>query len=64
MTDIEKSRIQRDARRIAAGRRTSSSTDPSQAIIRHLGVELYKETRRADRTPSDHENPKDDEPAK
>lgn len=49
MSEIEKARIQRDARRRAAG-----SPGPSQAIIRHLGVELYQERRRTEHPTDDH----------
>lgn len=42
MSEIEKARIQREARR-----RAVSSPGVSQAIIRHLGVELYQERHRA-----------------
>ncbi|MGW1344426.1 hypothetical protein ACWCOV_25530 [Kribbella sp. NPDC002412] len=45
MGDIDKARIQRDAQRAVAGRRTSG-TAPEQAILRHLSVELYKDRRR------------------
>ncbi|TCC06276.1 hypothetical protein [Kribbella soli] len=47
MSDIENSRIQSDARRTVARRRTIGSS-PEQAILRHLGVELYKERRRTE----------------
>jgi hypothetical protein len=53
MTDLEKNRAQRDARRTVAGRRTTPSSHPEQAVLRHLGVEAYKErngrSRRADK---------------
>ncbi len=58
MNDSERARIQRDARRTAAGRRIPSTSDPSQAIIRQLGVELYKERHRTEHAPDkpdDHE---------
>jgi hypothetical protein len=61
MSEIEKGRIQRDARRTVAGRRSTSSSDPSEAIIRHLGVELYKERHRTEHTPDAHEIPEPDE---
>ena len=46
MNDIEKGRTQRDAQRTVAGRRATGAVHPEQAILRHLGVELYKERRR------------------
>jgi menaquinone-dependent protoporphyrinogen oxidase len=46
MSEIEKARIQRDAQR-----RAVSSPRASQAMIRHLGAELYQERHRADHTP-------------
>lgn len=63
MSDLEKSRIQRDAQRTAASRATASSAS-SEAIIRHLGVEMYKERRRTERSagkPEDHEGPGEQE---
>lgn len=42
MTALEKDRTQRDAQRTVAGRRTTPSSHPEQAVLRHLGVELYK----------------------
>jgi len=48
MGDIDKARIQRDAQRTVASRRTTGSSWSEQAILRHLGVELYKERRRAE----------------
>lgn len=42
MSDLDTSRIQKDAQRTVARRRTGS-TVPEQAILRHLGVELYRE---------------------
>jgi hypothetical protein len=53
MKDIEKSRTQRDAQRTVAGRRTTGSVHPETAVLRHLGVELYKERRHNERT-ADH----------
>ena len=51
MTDLEKDRTQRDAQRTVAGRRTTPSSHPEQAVVRHLGVELYKQrTERSRRT--------------
>ncbi len=46
MTDHEKDQIQRDVRRSAASRRTN----PDQAILRHLGIEFYREHHRKART--------------
>ncbi|MEV0287038.1 MULTISPECIES: hypothetical protein [unclassified Kribbella] len=45
MSDIDKARLQRDARRAAAARRTSGAA-PEQALLRHLAVELYQDRRR------------------
>jgi hypothetical protein len=47
MDDIEKDRTQRDARRAVAGRRTVGSARSDHAILRHLGVELYRERHRS-----------------
>ncbi|MEU8223675.1 hypothetical protein [Kribbella sp. NPDC048915] len=55
MSDLEKSRIQRDVRRSAATRR--GSTTATQALIRHLGVETYRESRRSSGTPKQPEAP-------
>jgi hypothetical protein len=43
MNELEKSRAQHDAQRSAATRPGSSAA--SQALIRHLGVALYRESR-------------------
>ncbi|MFG1912572.1 flavodoxin domain-containing protein [Kribbella sp. NPDC048928] len=48
MSEIEKAGIQRDAQR-----RAVSSPGASQAIIRHLGVDLYQERHPASRTPDE-----------
>jgi len=48
MNDIDKARMQRDAQRNVANRRTIGSARFEQAVLRHLGVELYKERRRRD----------------
>ncbi|GAA2807038.1 hypothetical protein [Kribbella solani] len=53
MSEIEKARIQRDARRTSAGRRATGSSGPAQAVIRHLGVELYRERHRTEQPPSE-----------
>ncbi|NIK59166.1 hypothetical protein [Kribbella shirazensis] len=68
MTDLEKSRAQRDAQRSAARRRPSGPTTADEAIIRHLGVEFYKESHQAARTPKtpapiDTDEKPSDEPA-
>lgn len=47
MSDLEKSRAQRDAQRSAARRRSSGSRTSDQAMIRHLGVEFYLESHRS-----------------
>lgn len=68
MSDLEKSRIQTDAQRTVARRRSGGSTAPEQAILRHLGIELYREQHRtenrpsgsADRAESEEEPPADD----
>lgn len=49
MSNLENQRAQRDAQR--STRRSSGSSAPEQAIIRHLSVEFYRERRQADRTP-------------
>ncbi|MFI5696448.1 hypothetical protein ACIA58_31620 [Kribbella sp. NPDC051586] len=51
MSDLEKGRVQRDARRTVASRRSRGSTNPEQAILSHLGIELYKEHHRAEHPP-------------
>lgn len=43
MSDLDNNRAQRDAQRSAASRRSNSSAAAEHALIRHLGVELYKE---------------------
>jgi hypothetical protein len=48
MADIDKARTQRDAQRTVANRRTTGSSPPEQGILRHLGLELYKERHRRD----------------
>jgi hypothetical protein len=57
MKDTEKSRTQRDAQRTVASRRTTGSVPAEQAILRHLGVELYKERRRNERDHTIGESP-------
>jgi hypothetical protein len=47
MSDFEKHRTQSDARR--AVRRRTGSAVAEQAVLRHLGVELYKERRQAEK---------------
>ncbi|TCC30823.1 hypothetical protein [Kribbella speibonae] len=49
MSDVEKHRTQSDAQRTVASRRTGSAM-AEQAILRHLGIELYKEQHRAERS--------------
>ncbi|GAA1599666.1 MULTISPECIES: hypothetical protein [Kribbella] len=56
MSEIEKARIQRDARLRAAG-----SPGAGQAIIRHLGVELYQERHRAAHAPDEPADEKTDQ---
>ncbi|WP_406054708.1 hypothetical protein [Kribbella sp. NBC_00889] len=46
MKDIDKQRTQRDAQRNVAGRATIGSSRFEQAMLRYLGVELYKERHR------------------
>jgi hypothetical protein len=48
MSDFEKHRIQTDARRAVARRRVGSVV-AEQATLRHLGIELYRERRQAER---------------
>ena len=48
MKDIEKARTQRDAKRTVASRRTTGSAHPEQSIVRHLGVEVYRDSHRRD----------------
>lgn len=60
MTDLEKARTQRDAKRLVAGRQRSGSTVPQEAILRHLGLEVYKESHRTEPTP-DKPDPEDTE---
>jgi hypothetical protein len=48
MSDLEKDRAQRDAQRSAA-RRSRGSIASDQAIIRHLGVEFYRERQHTER---------------
>ncbi|TDO58736.1 hypothetical protein EV651_10911 [Kribbella sp. VKM Ac-2571] len=52
MSDLENKRVQRDAQRSAASRRSSSSTAAGQALIRHLGVEIYKERHQSEQAPT------------
>lgn len=47
MSGIDKARMQHDARRTVANRRTTGASSPEQAIVHHLGVELYKERHRS-----------------
>ena len=42
MSNTEKARIQHDAQRTAAARRTPGPSHPEQAILRHLTIELHK----------------------
>ena len=49
MKDIDKARTQRDAKRTVASRRTTGSAHPEQSIVRHLGVEVYRESHRRDK---------------
>lgn len=65
MKDIDKERPQRDAQRHVASRRTIGSSRFEQAVLRHLGVELYKERhRRANAAEeADAEQPTDQRPA-
>ncbi|WP_329000994.1 hypothetical protein OHA18_42005 [Kribbella sp. NBC_00709] len=50
MSNSENSRIERDARRAVAHRKTTGSST-EQAVLRHLGVELYKESHRTEARP-------------
>ncbi|WP_405064876.1 hypothetical protein OG558_23325 [Kribbella sp. NBC_01510] len=50
MSDLDKSRTQHDAQRTVASRRRTGSSRSEQAILRHLGVELYKESHRRNNT--------------
>ncbi|MER7251372.1 hypothetical protein [Kribbella sp. NPDC000426] len=61
MSDLEKDRAQRDAQRTASGRRSSGSANPEQAMLRHLGIELYKECRRSE-TPKKSSAAEDQQP--
>ena len=63
MSDLDKSRIQKDAQRAVARRRTGGSTLPEQAILRHLGIEVYREQHRQehhDEHPDEHDGRFDD----
>ncbi len=50
MSDIDKARSQRDAQRTVTSRRTAASPWSEQAILRHLGIELYQERQRDETT--------------
>ncbi|TCC24355.1 hypothetical protein [Kribbella sindirgiensis] len=54
MSDFEKHRTQTDAQRAVLRRRTGA-TVAEQAIVRHLGIELYKERHQAGHTKDDAE---------
>jgi len=60
MDDIEKDRTERDARPAVAGRRTVGSARSDHAILRHLGVELYRERHRSV-SPADERDDDDEE---
>jgi hypothetical protein len=60
MSDFEKRRAQTDAQRAVARRRTGSVV-AEQAILRHLGIELYRQRHQAERPPADTGVPTDDE---
>ena len=51
MSDLEKGRVQRVAQRTVTRRRAAGSTNPERAIVRHLGIELYKEQHSAEHPP-------------
>ena len=51
MSDLDNRRAQRDAQRSAASRRSSGTTATEQALIRHLGVQIYKERQQAEQAP-------------
>ena len=61
MSDHEKQRAQTDAQRTVAHRRTSSVVS-EQAILRHLGIELYRERRQTEHARDDAEEPADEQP--
>lgn len=62
MSDLEKARVQRDAKRAVSRRRGGRSSVPEQAILRHLGLELYQEQHRAEH-PEEKSNRTDDQPS-
>jgi hypothetical protein len=62
MSDYEKQRTQADAQRTVARRRTSSVV-AEQAILRYLGIELYREQRQAERHSDDAGRPADENPS-
>jgi len=47
MKEIEKNRTQRDAKRTVAGRKAPATSSGTEAILRHLGVEAYRDRKRA-----------------
>ncbi|MFG1913128.1 hypothetical protein [Kribbella sp. NPDC048928] len=63
MSDLDKGRIQKDAQRAVARRRTGGSALPEQAILRHLGIELYREQHHDEHHDQPEEEPAD-EPTK
>jgi hypothetical protein len=56
MSDVEKHHVRTDAQR-AVGRRRTGSSMAEHAILRHLGIECYKERRQAERSKDDAEKP-------
>jgi hypothetical protein len=62
MNDFEKQHAQADARR-AVVRRRAGAVVAEQAILRHLGIELYREQRRTERPADDAGKPVDEKPS-
>lgn len=51
MNETEKNRAQRNAQRTVAGRATAGASR-TQAVLQHLGIELYRERKRSEREQS------------
>jgi len=63
MKGIDKARAQRDAQRTAASRPTTGTSSAEQAMLRGLGVELYRVRDRADEATDEPEaEPSTDQP--